>query len=53
MNHRLQQLDRWLTAAEDEHLEFKEAKQRYDFEEQCVAISFTECSALPTRARGS
>jgi hypothetical protein len=28
-----QQLDHWLQAAEDEHLEFKEAKNRFDFEE--------------------
>lgn len=38
----LRQLDQWLSAAEDEHLECKEAKQRYDFEElvkYCCALA--------------
>jgi hypothetical protein len=33
MNERIQQLDHWMQAREDEHLEFKEAKQNFDFEE--------------------
>jgi hypothetical protein len=33
MNERIQQLDHWMRAREDEHLEFKEAKQGFDFEE--------------------
>jgi hypothetical protein len=32
MNERIQQLYHWMRAREDEHLEFKEAKQGYDFE---------------------
>jgi ATP-dependent DNA helicase RecG len=38
----LEQLDQWLRAPEDEHLEFKEAKSRYDFEElvkYCCALA--------------
>lgn len=39
----MEQLDKWLTLpSESEHLEFKEAKQRYDFEElvgYCVALA--------------
>lgn len=38
----LAQLHAWLGAGEDEHLEFKEAKNRYDFEElvkYCVALA--------------
>ncbi len=33
MNERIQQLQHWMQTREGEHLEFKEAKQRYDFEE--------------------
>lgn len=32
MNTHLAQIQEWLNAKEDEHLEFKEAKTRYDFE---------------------
>jgi len=32
MNEWIQQFDHWMQAREDEHLEFKEAKQGYDFE---------------------
>jgi hypothetical protein len=32
MNERIQQLDHWMRARGDEHLEFKEAKQGCDFE---------------------
>jgi len=42
MNTDLAQLQTWLNAGEDEHLEFKEAKNRYDFEElvkYCVALA--------------
>ena len=42
MNVDLTQLQAWLNAGEDEHLEFKEAKNRYDFEElvkYCVALA--------------
>jgi ATP-dependent DNA helicase RecG len=42
MNIDLTQLQAWLSAGEDEHLEFKEAKNRYDFEElvkYCVALA--------------
>jgi len=42
MEHQLQQLESWLTSKENEHVEFKEAKQRYDFEElvnYCVAFA--------------
>lgn len=38
----LPQLQAWLSAGEDEHLEFKEARNRYDFEElvkYCVALA--------------
>jgi ATP-dependent DNA helicase RecG len=39
----LEQLNRWLAApSEDEHLEFKEGKNRYDFEElvkYCAALA--------------
>jgi hypothetical protein len=33
MNERIQQLYHWMRANEDEYLEFKEAKQGYDFEQ--------------------
>jgi ATP-dependent DNA helicase RecG len=33
MKERLEQLRTWMEAREDEHLEFKEAKARFDFEE--------------------
>jgi ATP-dependent DNA helicase RecG len=42
VNTDLAQLQIWLNAGEDEHLEFKEAKNRYDFEElvkYCVALA--------------
>src|SRR3972149_925097 len=42
MNERVQQLELWMQARESEHFEFKEAKQRYDFEElvdYCVALA--------------
>jgi len=42
MNERVQQLESWMQAKESEHFEFKEAKQRYDFEElvkYCVALA--------------
>src|ERR1700675_159176 len=42
MIDRLAQLDALLVAAEDEHLEFKEARNRFDFEElvkQCCAMA--------------
>ena len=42
MNERIQQLEHWMQARENEHLEFKEAKQDYDFEElvkYCVALA--------------
>lgn len=38
----LDQLEIWLKSKEDEHLEFKEAKERYDFEElvkYCAALA--------------
>lgn len=38
----LEQLETWLTGREDEHLEFKEAKRHYDFEElvkYCAALA--------------
>ncbi len=42
MNERIRQLEIWMQAREGEHFEFKEAKQRYDFEElvkYCVALA--------------
>src|SRR4030042_6360327 len=42
MNERVQQLELWMQSRESEHFEFKEAKQRYDFEElvkYCVALA--------------
>ena len=42
MNQQLHQLELWLRVKETEHIEFKEAKQRYDFEELvkfCVALA--------------
>lgn len=42
MKERLEQLRRWMQEREDEHLEFKEAKDRYDFEElvrYCCALA--------------
>lgn len=42
MNERVGQLESWMKARESEHFEFKEAKQRYDFEEllkYCVALA--------------
>jgi len=42
MNERIRELESWLQAKEDEHFEFKEAKQRYDYEElvkYCVALA--------------
>jgi ATP-dependent DNA helicase RecG len=42
MKERIAQLELWMSAEEDEHIEFKEAKQRYDFEElvkYCVALA--------------
>jgi len=42
MNERVQQLESRMQARESEHFEFKEAKQRYDFEElvkYCVALA--------------
>jgi ATP-dependent DNA helicase RecG len=42
MNERVQQLELWMQARESEHFEFKEAKQRYEFEElvkYCVALA--------------
>jgi len=42
MNERVQELELWMQARESEHFEFKEAKQRYDFEElvkYCVALA--------------
>ena len=38
----LNELESWLDAGEDEHLEFKEAKTRFDFEtlvKYCVALA--------------
>ena len=37
-----EQFNSWLKGREDEHLEFKEAKQQYDFEklvQYCVALA--------------
>jgi ATP-dependent DNA helicase RecG len=42
MNQRLDALCAWMADAEDEHLEFKEAKNRFDFEElvkYCCAMA--------------
>jgi ATP-dependent DNA helicase RecG len=42
MSERVRQLESWMQARESEHFEFKEAKQRYDFEElvkYCVALA--------------
>jgi len=42
MNVTLEQLKTWMKASEDEHLEFKEAKERFDFEKlvkYCVALA--------------
>lgn len=42
MSAALQQLDLWLAATEDEHLECKEAKNRFDFEQlvkYCAALA--------------
>lgn len=42
MNVTLDQLTNWMVADEDEHLEFKEAKNRFDFEElvrYCAALA--------------
>lgn len=42
MDADLAQIDAWLDAREDEHLEFKEAKNRYDFERlvrYCAALA--------------
>lgn len=42
MNNYLAQVEEWLDAKEDEHLEFKEAKARYDFEKlvkYCAALA--------------
>ncbi len=42
MNERFRQLELWMQSKENEHFEFKEAKQRYDFEEllkYCVALA--------------
>ena len=42
MDTNLAQIDAWLEAKEDEHLEFKEAKNRYDFEKlvkYCAALA--------------
>ena len=42
MKERIQHLELWMQAKEGEHFEFKEAKQRYDFEElvkYCVALA--------------
>lgn len=41
MNNRLDQLNEWMSRPEDEHLEFKEAKNSYEFENlvgYCVAL---------------
>ncbi|MFA6033176.1 MAG: ATP-binding protein [Myxococcota bacterium] len=42
MTEQIEQLTFWMTAEEDEHLEFKEAKERFDFEElvrYCCALA--------------
>jgi ATP-dependent DNA helicase RecG len=42
MTDRIAQLEAWMTGHEDEHLEFKEAKQHYDFEKlvrYCCALA--------------
>lgn len=42
MNERVQQLEAWMKAKEDEHFEFKEAKQQLDLEKltrYCVALA--------------
>lgn len=42
MKEHIQLLELWMLATENEHFEFKEAKQRYDFEElvkYCVALA--------------
>ena len=42
MKERAQQLELWMQAMENEHFEFKEAKNRYDFQElvkYCVALA--------------
>jgi ATP-dependent DNA helicase RecG len=42
MKTNIEQFERWLKADEDEHLEFKKAENRYDFEEltrYCVALA--------------
>ena len=43
-----QQLQEWLNAKEDEHLEFKEAKNRFDFER---LVKY--CAALANEGGGS
>ena len=47
MSANLAQIDAWLEAKEDEHLEFKEAKNRYDFEK---LVRY--CSALANEGGG-
>lgn len=42
MKERMQQLEQWMEAKEDEHLEFKEAKNTFNFEklvQQSVALA--------------
>ena len=42
MDAMLEQLSQWMETDEDEHLEFKEAKVRYDFEKlvkYCAALA--------------
>jgi ATP-dependent DNA helicase RecG len=48
MNITLQQLDQWLRAKENEHLEFKEAKQNFHFEK---LVKY--CAALANEGGGS
>jgi ATP-dependent DNA helicase RecG len=43
-----QQLQEWLNAKENEHLEFKEAKNRFDFEK---LVKY--CAALANEGSGS
>lgn len=55
MNVDLTRLQAWLSAGEDEHLEFKEARNRYDFEElvkYCVALANEGGGTMNLRRHG-
>jgi ATP-dependent DNA helicase RecG len=47
MNARVEELEKWMAAKEGEHFEFKEAKNRCDFEELCQY-----CTALANEGGG-